>query len=413
MYKNDVFVGALSIGSLDEFSFTYDDAYISSKAVPLSLSLPVREATYRSENVFAFFEGLLPEGEMREALADRVRTTQGNTPALLAALCGECIGDIVILTEEMQARGYHGLPSGYRPLGEAEFEELLEPVSLSRLAAITESRISLTGAQAKISLYSASANPGISDWSLPYGLAASNFILKPQSARFANLVENEAFCMQLAARCGIETADTSLLKTRSAILLSKRFDRVTAPDNSMTRLFQEDVCQILGLLSSWKYQEHRGPGLSQVADVITRYVSDAIPATIQLFRRTLFNFLVGNCDAHGKNFSLVARPGSGLSLSPAYDLLSTTYYPELSTRMAMSINTEFERGKVTGEDFLAMADQIGIGKRQVVQEFRTMLTRIIENSPEVARNLASLGFDQADDIAQHVVGEAQSFIGLV
>ena len=413
VYKNGTFVGVLRIGALDEFSFSYDDTYISSKAVPLSLSLPVRESTHASENVYAFFEGLLPEGEMREALADRIRTTPSNTPALLAALCGECIGDIVILTEEMQATGYCDLPRGYRLLDREELEELLEPVSPTRLEAIVANRISLAGAQAKISLYSASPDPGILDWSLPFGLAASNYILKPQSTRFPHLVENEAFCMQLARECGIETAATGILKARSTVLLSARFDRITDPDGSVIRLFQEDVCQILGLLSSWKYQEHRGPGLIDVADVISRYVTDAIPAIIQLLRRVIFNFLIGNCDAHGKNYSLTARPGNGLSLSPAYDLLSTTYYPELSTRLAMSINTEYERDTITGDDFLALAEYIGIDKGQVIQEFQTMLTQIKEMSPKVARRLTILGLSHVEDIAQHVIEEASNFDNLL
>ena len=413
VYKNDVFVGALTIGAFDEFSFCYDAAYISSKAAPLSLSLPVREAAHESESVYAFFEGLLPEGEMREVLAGRVRTTSGNTSALLAALCGECIGNIIIFTEEMQAIGYCQLPSGYQSLSRSEFEELLEPLSPTRLDAVIANRISLTGAQAKISLFSASADPACSDWSLPFGLAASNHILKPQSARFPLLVENEAFCMQLAGECGIETAYTSILQARSPVLVSTRFDRTRATDGSVTRLFQEDVCQILGLLSSWKYQEYHGPGFAQVSDVIARYVTDVIPAITQLLRRALFNFLIGNCDAHGKNFSLIARPDSGFALSPAYDLLSTTYYPELSTCLAMSIGREFDRNKVTRDDFLVLAQQIGVDRGRLAKEFQILLSSINEKAPEVANRLSTDGFPQVEAIAQHIICEANRFEGLL
>ncbi|MDR1185674.1 MAG: HipA N-terminal domain-containing protein [Coriobacteriales bacterium] len=153
IYRSDRFVGTLSAPLDDEFSFVYDSEYCASGGVPLSLALPLREEPVVGNVVYAYFDGLLPEGTERESLARYLQVSPLNTGEMLAALGGECIGDVVILTERLQELGYRNIDSGYQALDEETFWALVGPAPEIRLATEVANRISLAGAQSKIGLY--------------------------------------------------------------------------------------------------------------------------------------------------------------------------------------------------------------------------------------------------------------------
>ena len=91
-----------------------------------------------------------------------------------------------------------------------------------------------------------------------------------------------------------------------------------------------------------------------------------IDVLARLLDEVVFNYVVGNNDAHGKNFSLVYRPGGTgeleIRLSPLYDVVSTIYYPELSRDMAMRIGEQYSTQNVTLRDFEKLADDAKLGK---------------------------------------------------
>jgi serine/threonine-protein kinase HipA len=158
-------------------------------------------------------------------------------------------------------------------------------------------------------------------------------------------------------------------------LLVERYDRTHQPVDGgapiLDRLHQEDFCQAQGIVSEMKYQKEGGPSLKQCFGLLRDVSSAPVVDLARFLDAVIFNYLVGNNDAHGKNFSLLYR-GVGtenleVRLAPLYDIVSTVYYPELSRDMAMKIGGEYVSEKVVPSDFEQMAQEAGLGKPLVKQ----------------------------------------------
>ena len=152
--------------------------------------------------------------------------------------------------------------------------------------------------------------------------------------------------MKLAAAVGLPAAK---VETRSVegieYLLVERYDRTHRQNPggtpSLERLHQEDFCQAQGIVPETKYQKEGGPSLRQCFALLREVSTAPVIDLSRLLDAVIYNFLVGNNDAHGKNFSLlyhgVGTANQQIRLAPLYDVVSTTYYPELSKDMAMKI----------------------------------------------------------------------------
>ncbi len=322
-------VGALIRKPNGNLQFRYDPAY---DGPPISQSLPVQEAAHGHSAARAVFGGWLPEGDVRAVLARNLGISEGNDYALLDEVGGDVAGAISLLPDgETPATK----PASH-PLDQERLARLLDELPQRPLAAHAEEgiRLSLAGAQPKV--------PVIIDdeghVALPTNSAApTTHILKPEPARFSGLVDNEAFCMALARACELPVARIKKASTISGLpyLVVERYDRDLTAD-PIRRLHQEDFCQALGLPADKKYQQEGGPTVAQSAELIRKCTPIPAQELPRLLRALAFNWIVGNCDAHGKNFSLLYDRGAP-TLSPLYDVVSTVVYPELTTRLAMSI----------------------------------------------------------------------------
>ena len=156
--------------------------------------------------------------------------------------------------------------------------------------------------------------------------------------------------MELAAKAGLPTAKVSIGECEDIeYLLAERYDRHIDQGGQLTRLHQEDCCQALGLPSHMKYQNEGGPSLAQCFDLVRDISSTPAPDILNFIDAVTFNFLIGNNDAHGKNFSFLYESESGqhtARLAPLYDLVSTSHYPELSPNMAMTIGSRYASHQV-------------------------------------------------------------------
>jgi len=85
----------------------------------------------------------------------------------------------------------------------------------------------------------------------------------------------------------------------------QRFDRKGLPEGTLIRNHQEDFCQALSIAPELKYQQEGGPGLRRCSDLVSRVSSAPAVDVLRLFDAVVFNYLIGNGDAHGKNFSLL------------------------------------------------------------------------------------------------------------
>ncbi len=137
-----------------------------------------------------------------------------------------------------------------------------------------------------------------------------------------------------------------------------RYDREKLSE-SVVRIHQEDFCQALGLPANRKYQESGGPCFQQCRVLIDEYLSDeGADIRINLTRIMIFNYLIGNHDAHGKNFSILYD--RGLKLAPFYDLVSTQVYPSLDTKFAMSIGQTYRLDRVKEHSFRLFSKEMNI-----------------------------------------------------
>ena len=376
--------------------FTYAESWLEAEPpCPLSLSLPLRGQAYPEKALRPYFEGLLPEEDARSAVARELGLPSTGYLRLLGALGRECIGAVMVLAEDDEGPG--GETPGYVPLSDEELEHLAaaEYARASELACA--SRLSLAGAQAKTGLCH---DPASGAWLRPVGTAPSNCIVKPASSRFPSLVENELFCMSLARACGIAAASCRLAPTRTPMLVVERYDRVPAEapctdgHAGFLRLHQEDFCQALGMFTHSKYEEGGAGYLAAMAQLLRRHSTQAAQDVVRLFELVVFDYLIGNCDAHVKNFSLL-RDASWreLRLAPAYDLASTSIYVELSQTLGMGIGGQRRLGLVCREDFMQLAKDMYLGARAARACIERMREAVAAFAP------ATAGSDVAEQIA--------------
>jgi serine/threonine-protein kinase HipA len=366
-YLGDRRAGRLIRKDNGNLQFRYDDGY---DGPPLSHAMPVQPEAHPHDVCRAVFGGLLPEGEGREALARVLGVSPGNDYGLLAEVGGDCAGAITLLAPDASTQR----TGQVRELREGDLDELLRSLPKRPLAAAPDEgvRLSLAGAQPKLPLV---LEPGRA--AIPLDAATpTTHILKPEPAAFPGLVDNEAFCMQLAARAGLTVATTWKAKTQSGLpyLVVERYDRDLTTD-PIRRLHQEDVCQALGIPSDRKYQSEGGPGVRETVALIRN--ATAIPAheLPRVWEALVFNWLIGNCDAHGKNFSLL-YDGGGSTLAPLYDLVSTAAYPELTTRLAMRIDGATHLSEVDLAAWSQLARDVEVREEFALSTTRQLVRRV-------------------------------------
>ena len=149
---------------------------------------------------------------------------------------------------------------------------------------------------------------------------------------------------------GLNDCEAEIRKTKNLkYLLIKRYDR-EIDGNKVRRIHQEDFCQAKNITSAFKYQREGGVKISDCFELL-RKTKTPIPNIIELINRIVFNYLIGNADAHGKNFSLLYTD-SGITFAPAYDILCTAvgYY---------------EPDKIYPRHWKKMADEVGISYTQL------------------------------------------------
>ena len=371
VYLSDRRAGRLIRKDNGNLQFRYDPGY---SGPAISQALPVQQDAHPHAVVRAVFGGLLLEGDAREALARNLGVSIGNDYALLQELGGDCAGAITLLDPEIP------LPSEakLKPLNDEQLDVLLRELPQRPLAANHEEgiRLSLAGAQPKL--------PVIIDngeVALPLNAAAATtHIIKPEPSRFGGLVDNEAFCMDLARAVELPAALTRKRRTVSGLpyLLVERYDRDMTAE-PIRRLHQEDVCQALGRSSERKYQAEGGPTVLETVELLRNCSSVPAQDLPTLWRALVFNWLIGNCDAHAKNFSLL-YDSSAPTLAPLYDLVSTTAYPELTTRLAMSIDGATQINDVNTKAWETLAKETGYSTRFIRTTTNPMIERTINEA---------------------------------
>ena len=378
--KLKVYFGNEKAGSLESTEnrgviFSYDKNYLQNKnAVPLSASLPLQAEEFSQKQCIPFFSGLLPEEDSRKKIADYLHISETSTFKLLEVLGGECAGLISILPEENevpQTVSYSLNSDNYEPLEPDRLADFIEKMNTRPLMRADENlRLSLAGAQEKLALANLDGK-----WYLPLNGAPSTHILKPtRTGSLSSLAQNEYACMKLAKSFGLPVPEVDLQNIAGKdVFIVERYDRIKKED-SVQRLHQEDFCQALGIMSTSKYQNDGGPGIADIFSAIKKNCTVPALETQKFLRYVIFNYLIGNCDSHGKNYSLLFK-NKMIELAPLYDAVSTIIYPGLTDKLSMKIGKHYEIQKVTKEDFSLLAENLDIKGSVISKIFADFATK--------------------------------------
>ena len=391
----DVFLSNKLVGHLiqkksGQIVFQYARQWLDDMdSFAISTSLPLGSAPFKQKESRGFIAGILPEEYNRRLIARNLGISAQNDFAMLEKIGGECAGDLTFLPKGMLPLEIN---FKYQPLDESDLVDILRRLpTRPLLAGQSKVRISLAGAQEKIALRVDQNG----HYSLPLNGAPSTHILKPAIDRYPNIVSNESFSLLLARSIGIPAVDAAVKNIQHRqFLLVKRYDRkIVSGKEIPVRLHQEDFCQALGIPPERKYQSERGPGLVDCVKLL-RAVSSFPAIDIQIFLKlVVFNLIIGNCDAHGKNFSLLfTEQGGSIStrLAPAYDVLSTDYYDDLTKVMAMKVgkSNQFENLRTRDFERFAIASEISVAafKNLIVElagNVRDTLSATIGKFPDI------------------------------
>jgi serine/threonine-protein kinase HipA len=398
VYLNNRLVGQLLKEPGGAVSFRYDESWVVWKsAIPVSLSLPIREDAYHGAPVIAVFENLLPDSDgLRRKVAERVGAEGSDAYSLLAAIGRDCVGALQFIAGDDDVEARSEIEG--EPVDDRAIEKLLRTLSQAPLGLSRddEFRISVAGAQEKTALLWDGKR-----WLKPAGTTPTTHILKPQIGELPNgidlsdSVENEFYCLKLLSAFGLPVNDARIETFgRTKALIIERFDRRWARDGRLLRLPQEDFCQALSVPPSRKYQSDGGPSLVDLLGLLRG--SDTPEEDHKtVFKAQILFWLIGATDGHAKNFSIALGPGGTYRLTPLYDVL--TAQPSLDARqierkqmkLAMSVGTSnhYRIDAINGRHFMQTAAAAGLPKtlaRVTIEEVADSMKGAIE---EVKRAL--------------------------
>lgn len=311
----------------------------------VSCSLPLSD---RPAQALPFLAGLLPEGAALAAVAARARTSVTDTFGLLDRYGRDIAGALVISRNAPDETRF-----GLERYDDDRLAEEIGALDENPLGIHDDSELSLAGLQNKLLLVKDGDG-----WARPLHGRPSTHILKAEARRYPGLAQAEADCLTLARAAGLTSVDSDVrVFADIPCLIVERYDRMVAPDGSVVRIHQEDLCQAVGVDGASnrgraKYQRRGGggPGLREAARLLDTYAQDAEAEVARLVSAVAFTVAIGNADAHAKNVSLLHDTPSTIRLAPLYDTVPTILWPTLTDESAMSINGRFPLGQVTLAD---------------------------------------------------------------
>ncbi|MCB1471066.1 MAG: type II toxin-antitoxin system HipA family toxin [Rhizobiaceae bacterium] len=387
-------VGTLERGQ-DGLHFFYDRQWLEDasegRGHALSLSMPLTRGEHGPEVVEAFIAGLLPESNQhrnRIAQAFGLPAAHESDFEFLRLIGRDCAGAVVFADPAEKNRALRE-PPGFKVVSEEELAQLLRELPARPLVddPVLGTRISLAGVHDKMAVLVMGGKVA-----LPINGFPSSHIIKVDIAGLDDSIKTEHFCLRLANACGLRVPPSQIQQAEDKVFMRiARYDRTlqTRQDGPalLNRTHQEDFCQALGVHPLNKYEEKGGPTWKRMAEVMKLMDRPAVDQA-GLLDRALFQYLSGNPDAHGKNYSVRYSPSGRLSLSPAYDLNNqaafAARYTSMKPLLAMSVGRdkdnpkqgEFWRTRITRDHWAEFAQDVGMPATHVLKRLDDMALKI-------------------------------------
>jgi len=410
VFLNSRLVGQLRRETSGAISFRYGQSWLDrDSAVPVSLSLPIRKQPYIGAPVLAVFENLLPDNDtLRRQIAARVRAEGTDAYSLLAAIGHDCVGALQFLPEDLQPTPAGSIDAV--PVSDREIAAILKNLATAPLG-ITEDesfRISIAGAQEKTALLRWNGR-----WCKPHGTTATTHIFKPSIGKLPNgvdlsaSVENEYLCLKILRELGLPAAKAEMgTFGGTRVLIVDRFDRLWTRDKRLLRLPQEDCCQALSVPPNLKYESDGGPGIPEIARMLTGS-DEALSDQRSFLKANIVFWLLGATDGHAKNFSIFLSPGGGFRMTPLYDVISAQ--PSVDSkqiiwkqfRLAMSFGARphYQVRQIAPRHFFETASKAGVGRQAV----ESIIDELLDGSRAAVESvLLKLPRDFPDKVASSI-----------
>lgn len=393
VHLNNRQVGTLSREASGAISFAYNEEWLAWRnALPVSLSLPLRETPYRGEPVAAVFENLLPDSEkLRRLVAEKVGARGIDAYSMLSQIGHDCVGALQFIAGDAEAIDSTSKLAG-EPIDAVAIEKILNGLSQAPLGLARDDafRISVAGAQEKTALLWHEGK-----WIKPHGTTPTTHLIKTQIGELpggidlSDSVENEYYCLKLTEAFGLPV-NKATIETfgGTKALVIERFDRRWTKDERLLRLPQEDCCQALSVPPTLKYQNEGGPSMVDVLNLI-KGSDTPIEDQDNFLKAQIIFWLIGATDGHAKNFSVFLSPGGSYRMTPLYDIL--TAQPALKERqierkqmkMAMSVgnNNHYRFDEIHARHFIQTAERSGLSKKRaeaVIEEVADLAPGALE-----------------------------------
>ncbi len=377
----DVRLHGQTIGTLtrlpgDRVLFAFTEAYIVDPNRPtLSLSFKdafgnlITDIRPTQTRLPPFFANVLPEGTLRDYLAERAAVKPDREFFLIAVLGQDLPGALEIL------------PVDATPIDESASEPAAAAGAPNPESAL---HFSLAGVQLKFSAVKETTG-GLT---VPADGVGGSWIVKLPSNKFQNVPENEFAMMELARRVDISVPETALvaidqisglppgitaLGERAYVI--RRFDRTASGE----RIHTEDFAQVFGVFPERKYEQ---ASYRNIAEVIWTETGEV--GIVEFLRRFVFNTLIGNGDMHLKNWSLIYPDRRSAALAPAYDFVSTIAYLP-NDHLALTFVDSKQFSSITTEQFERFAAKTRLPTKltlDTVHETVTRFAQVWRNPPD-------------------------------
>ncbi len=400
-------IGTYSKKSSGANEFSYDNGWLNlAGSRPISLSMPLRKLAFKGDNVFNYFDNLLPDNPLiRERIVARYKAPSSQPFDLLTEVGQDCVGALQFVRENTPPPSVH--PIAYQVLTQEQMVAILQGYQsgapLGMITDLDDFRISIAGAQEKTALLFHEGT-----WCLPLNTTPTTHIIKLPIGKIkshshiidlSDSVENEFICMSIAKEFGLPVPNCEILEFDEIKALAvERFDRVYDKErNAILRLPQEDYCQVLNIPSGQKYEQDGGPGIK---DIMAHLMGSSYPLQDRemLMKTQVIFWLLGAIDGHAKNFSVFIGPHGTYRLTPLYDILSA--YPVLGgqglhmrdLKLAMGLKgskgKKYECDYIYPRHFLATANEVGFNPdkmqkiiNQVKAEVEVVIDRVTRKLP--------------------------------
>ena len=364
-------------------SFAYAPQWLSARgAFPISLKMPLSPRRVPSGLFLPWAANLLPEATQLKAIGLQLGAAPGDVIGILSELGRDTAGALSI--------GEPGTANtDWRPIpGDKALERILAELP-SKPFLVGEDGVSMSLAGVPTKLGVAIDDKG--RICVPINGAPSTWILKPDSERLFGGVQNEALCLVLAKRLGLNAPEVTTGKAgKRTYIMVKRYDRVEQAGR-WRRLHQEDFCQALGKPPSAKYESNQtgipGPTLAEMF-AVTRNAMQA-PDVVNLLDYVIFNVLACNTDAHAKNYSLMIS-GKGFKLAPIYDVMCALAWEHVTRNMAQKIAGKSRGEHLKRRHWQRFAADVGLNAPRLIAHVETLAKATLIETRNAAADVAAM-----------------------